>query len=157
MIFQRVQAPLFSLHWNEPNPCGEMAKVLNCILEVSEFELRSYVHFRTNTLAKSMSPCNRLNRKKMYEASLHDYPSKTKQKNKKTIFISSLSSFFGSRISISGLSFFTCLTSVNWRQNVSPEREVFFFMNAQEKTKTKKKNSPKTSQTKIPLLPISYW
>ena len=34
---------------------GVMAKVLDCRLEVSEFELqwRCYVHFRTNTLGKA--------------------------------------------------------------------------------------------------------
>ena len=38
--------------------CGEMAKVLDCGLEVSEFELQScyYVHFRTNTFEKAMNP-----------------------------------------------------------------------------------------------------
>ena len=34
-----------------------MARVLDCNLEISEFEiqLRSYVHFRTNTLVKGMN------------------------------------------------------------------------------------------------------
>ena len=34
-----------------------MAKVLDCGLDVSEFELQSqyYVHFRTNTLGKGIS------------------------------------------------------------------------------------------------------
>ena len=35
-----------------------MAKVLDCVLEVCKFELpfRLYVHFRTNSLGKGMSP-----------------------------------------------------------------------------------------------------
>ena len=37
---------------------GVMAKVLDCSLEVSEFELQSryYVHFRINTLGKGIEP-----------------------------------------------------------------------------------------------------
>ena len=40
----------------EKSPHGIMAKVLNCSLEVIEFELQShyYAHFLTNTLGKGM-------------------------------------------------------------------------------------------------------
>ena len=49
---------------------GVMAKVLECGLEISEFQLQScyYVHFRTNILEKAMDPlftCYGLNRKKL--------------------------------------------------------------------------------------------
>ena len=39
-------------------PRGVMVKALDCGIVVSEFELQSryYVHFRTNTLGKVMSP-----------------------------------------------------------------------------------------------------
>ena len=39
-------------------PRGVMAKVMNCRIVVSEFELLScyYVHFRTNTLGKGRNP-----------------------------------------------------------------------------------------------------
>ena len=39
-------------------PRRVMVKVVHCGIVVSEFELQSryYVHFRTNTLAKSMNP-----------------------------------------------------------------------------------------------------
>ena len=42
-------------------PRGVMVKTMDCEIVVSEFELRSnyssyYVHFRTNTLGKSMNP-----------------------------------------------------------------------------------------------------
>ena len=38
--------------------CGVIIKVMNCRLEVSEFEFQSryYIHFRTNTLWKGMNP-----------------------------------------------------------------------------------------------------
>ena len=37
--------------------CGVIANVMDCSLEVSEFEIQScyYVHFRTNTLEKVMN------------------------------------------------------------------------------------------------------
>ena len=43
-------------HWG--TPCGVMAKVLDCGLEESEFELQSRynVHFETNTIGTSMKP-----------------------------------------------------------------------------------------------------
>ena len=39
-------------------PRGVMVKAMDCGIGVSEFEfmLRYYVHFRTNTLGKGMSP-----------------------------------------------------------------------------------------------------
>ena len=39
-------------------PRGVMVKVMDCGIVVSEFELQSryYVHFRANTLGKSMNP-----------------------------------------------------------------------------------------------------
>ena len=39
-------------------PCGVMVKAMDCGIVVSEFELqlRYYVHFRANTLGKSMNP-----------------------------------------------------------------------------------------------------
>ena len=39
------------------SPLGVIVKALDCDLNVSEFELQSffYVHFRTNTLEKSMN------------------------------------------------------------------------------------------------------
>ena len=50
--------------WNHLTVCkqminfGAVANVLNCGLEVSEFDLqlRYYVHFRTNITGKSMNP-----------------------------------------------------------------------------------------------------
>ena len=39
-------------------PCGVMVKALDYGIVVSEFklQLRYYIHFRTNTLGKSMNP-----------------------------------------------------------------------------------------------------
>ena len=36
------------------NLCGVMAKVLDCILDTSEFELQFIVHFWTETVGKGM-------------------------------------------------------------------------------------------------------
>ena len=43
---------------SQGGPCGMMAEVLDCKLEVSRFKLQScyYVHFSMNTLWKSMNP-----------------------------------------------------------------------------------------------------
>ena len=40
------------------SPCGVMAKLLDCDIVLSEFDLHSrcYIHFRTNTLGKGMNP-----------------------------------------------------------------------------------------------------
>ena len=35
---------------------GVLAKVQDCGLEISVFELQSYIHFRVNTLGKGMNP-----------------------------------------------------------------------------------------------------
>ena len=47
---------LFDVSNALPNTHGVMAKVLDCSLEISEFELQSiyYVPFRTNTLGKNI-------------------------------------------------------------------------------------------------------
>ena len=47
-----------ALELNTPQTLGVMVNVLDCDLEVGEFELqlRFYVHFWTNTLGKDVNP-----------------------------------------------------------------------------------------------------
>ena len=58
MIFSvLIVISLFTTKWSWCSR-GEMVKAMKCGIVVSEFELlsRYYIHFRTNTLGKGMSP-----------------------------------------------------------------------------------------------------